>query len=134
MEPRNLIALVAIAVFAAALSGHPGFAGAHHSFSAEFDRNQPIEVTGTVTAVEWTNPHARFYVDVEAADGGVVNWNFELTTPNILMRRGWTRSSLKTGDQVTVNGFRARNSPYVGNASDVILADGRNLFTGSAPD
>jgi hypothetical protein len=117
-----------------ALLGGPPSAAAHHSFSAEFDRDQPIEITGTVTGVEWTNPHARFYVDQEGPDGQVVKWNFELTTPNILMRRGWRRNSLQTGDVVTVQGFRARNNPYVGNASEVTLADGRVLFTGSAPD
>ena len=107
---------------------------AHHSFAAEFDRDQPIEITGRVTRVEWTNPHARFYVDAEDENGAVVNWNFELTTPNILIRRGWTRNSLKEGDVVTVNGFQARNSPHVGNAGQVTLASGQVLFTGSAPD
>lgn len=105
---------------------------AHHSFSAEFSRDLPIEVTGTVTRVEWMNPHARFYVEVTDEDGQKVEWNFELTTPNILMRRGWTRSSLKAGDTVTVTGWRARNDPHVGNANSVKLADGKELFTGSA--
>jgi hypothetical protein len=126
-----VLTMAALAVFSLPL---PPASGAHHSFAAEFDRDQPVEVTGTVTRVEWTNPHARFYVDVAGSDGETVNWNFELTTPNILIRRGWTRSSLEEGDTVTVKGFRARNSPYVGNASEVTLADGRNLFTGSAPD
>lgn len=103
-------------------------AQAHHSFSAEFSRDLPVTVTGTVTRVEWMNPHARFYVEAENEEGELVEWDFELTTPNILMRRGWRRDSLEPGDKVTVEGFRARNSPYVANAGDVTLADGTVLF------
>jgi hypothetical protein len=117
-----------------ALALAQGAALAHHSFSAEFDRDQPVEVTGTITKVEWLNPHARFYVNVEDEDGNVVNWDFELGSPNGLMRRGWTRNSLKIGDTVTVNGYRARNHPSVGNASTVVLADGRKVFAGSSAD
>ena len=106
---------------------------AHHSFSAEFERNLPVTVTGTVTKVEWTNPHARFYVDEKNAETGeVVNWNFELASPNGLMRRGWNRNSMKIGDMVTVTGHRAKNNPHVGNASTVTLADGKRLFAGSS--
>ena len=112
----------------------PQAESAHHAFAAEFDRDQPIEITGTVTRVEWTNPHARFYVDTENEDGEIVNWDFELTTPNILFRRGWSRNSLQQGDMVTVKGFRARNAPYVGKAGEVMLADGRIVFSGSGPD
>ena len=105
-----------------------GTASAHHSFGAEFTRNRPIEVTGTVTKVEWMNPHARFYVEATDKDGQKVTWNFELTTPNILMRQGWTRHSLKPGDTVTVKGFGAKNGAHVGSASTVLLADGRRVF------
>src|SRR5690606_16100339 len=101
---------------------------AHHSFSSEFSRDLPIEVTGTVTKIEWMNPHARFYVEAEGENGEVVEWDFELTSPNVLMRRGWRRDSLKIGDKVTVEGFRARNAPHVGNAGDVTLDDGSVLF------
>ena len=104
----------------------------HHSFSAEFSRDLPIEVTGTVSKVEWMNPHARFYVDVKDDNGQMVTWNFELTTPNLLMRRGWTKNSMKVGDTVTVKGWRARNDPHVANANSVTLANGKELFTGSA--
>lgn len=109
-------------------------AHAHHSFSAEFSRDLPVEVTGTVSMVEWTNPHARFYVEVEDESGERVEWNFELTSPNVLMRRGWRRDSLQIGDVVTVEGFRARNAPHVANAGNVTLADGTVLFGRSRSD
>ena len=107
-------------------------ASAHHSFAAEFDRNMPVNVTGSVTKVEWANPHARFYVDAKDEEGKTVNWDFELASPNGLMRRGWTRNSMKIGDVVTVTGYRAKNHPLVGNASTVTLADGKKLFAGSS--
>ncbi len=129
MKTRSFIGLLLAAFI---LPGPP--VAAHHAFAAEFDRDQPIEITGTVTRVEWTNPHARFYVDTENEDGEIVNWDFELTTPNILFRRGWSRNSLQQGDKVTVSGFRARNAPYVGNAGEVTLADGRTVFSGSGPN
>lgn len=115
-----------------AASGVSVAANAHHSFSAEFSRDLPVEVTGEVTRVEWTNPHARFYVEAEGEDGELVEWDFELTTPNILMRRGWSRDSLQPGDSVTVSGWRARNDPHVANAGSVVLDSGEELFTGSA--
>src|SRR5262245_61154415 len=77
-------------------------APAHHSFSAEFDATKPVKVTGTVTKVEWMNPHTWFYVDVKDDQGKVTNWGFELASPNILMRKGWTPTSMKAGDVVTV--------------------------------
>jgi uncharacterized protein DUF6152 len=108
---------------------------AHHSFAAEFDRNMPVTITGNVTKVEWANPHARFYIDAkDETSGETVNWDFELASPNGLMRRGWTRNSMKIGDTVTVTGHRAKNAPHVGNASTVTLADGKKLFAGSSGD
>jgi len=115
------------------LAATPVAAVAHHAFAAEFDRDQPLEVTGTVTLVEWMNPHARFYVDVEE-DGKVVNYDFELGSPNGLMRRGWRRDSLLPGDVVIVAGWRARNDPHVANARSVKLADGMELFAGSSAE
>ena len=121
------------AVLAASMIGAPQ-AVAHHSFAAEFDREQTVEVTGTVTKIEWTNPHARFYVDATDPDldDETFNWNFEMGTPNVLMRAGWRRDSLKIGDVVTVSGWRAKNEPHVANARDVTNSDGERLFAGSS--
>lgn len=107
---------------------------AHHSFAAEYDSNKPITMTGTVTKVEWMNPHARFYIDVKDENGKVSNWEFELGSPNGLMRKGWTRNSLKPGDTITVEGYRAKDGSNLGNARSVSLADGRKVFAGSNDD
>lgn len=119
---------------AAMLACAPMVAPGHHSFIAEFSRDLPVEVTGTVTRVEWMNPHARFYIEAEDENGELVEWDFELTSPNVLMRRGWRHDSLQPGDTVTVEGFRARNAPHVANAGDVTLADGTVLFGRSEND
>jgi hypothetical protein len=105
---------------------------AHHSFAAEYDANKPIKFTGKVTKVEWTNPHARFYLDVVGADGKVTNWNFELGSPNVLKRAGWERTSLKEGDSVTVEGTQAKDGSLMGNARSIKLSDGRQVLTGSS--
>jgi hypothetical protein len=108
---------------------------AHHSFAAEYDGNKPITVTGSVTKVEWMNPHARFYVDVKDESGKVTNWNFELGAIPVLLKQGWKRDSLKVGDQVTVDGSRAKDGSNSANARKVVLPDGRRVFGGSsAPD
>jgi len=104
---------------------------AHHSFAAEYDANKPITLKGTVTRIEWTNPHARFYVDVKEANGSVVNWNLELASPNVLVRQGWTRQSLKIGDEITVTGSSAKDGSKMANARNVTLAGGKRVFAGS---
>jgi hypothetical protein len=101
---------------------------AHHSFSAEYDRSKPITVKGTVTKVEWMNPHARFYVDVKDDSGVVTNWEFELGSPNGLMREGWSRNSLKEGDVVTVSGSRAKDGANLVNAQSVAFEDGKRVL------
>ena len=113
------------------LGGQPVVA--HHSFSAEFDAAKPVKLTGAVTKLEWTNPHAWIYVDVKDDKGVVENWAFELASPNGLMRNGWTRFSLKAGDVVTVEGTRAKNGSPKANAQAVIMAStGQKLFAGSS--
>ncbi len=105
---------------------------AHHSFAAEYDSNQPVKITGTVTKMEWMNPHARFYVAVKDADGKVVNWNFELGAIPVLLKQGWTKNSLKEGDQVTVDGSKAKDGSFTANARSVVLANGKKVFAGSS--
>lgn len=105
---------------------------AHHSFEAEFDRTKPVEITGKVTKVEWMNPHIWMYIDVTNADGKVEKWEFEGGAPNMLKRAGWNRTSLKEGDIVTIDGWRAKDGSNTGNARAVKLADGRSVFAGSS--
>ena len=105
---------------------------AHHSFAAEYDANKPITITGTVTKLEWMNPHARFYVNVKEPDGKVTNWNFELGAIPVLLKQGWRMDSLKAGDQVTVEGSKARDGSTTANARSVKLPDGRRVFGGSS--
>ena len=107
---------------------------AHHSFAAEYDEKKPVTLKGTVSKVEWTNPHARFYVDVKDDAGKMVTWNFELASPNVLIRNGWTRKSLQVGDMVTVSGSQAKDGAYLANARSVVLADGKKVFAGSNAD
>jgi hypothetical protein len=105
---------------------------AHHSFAAEYDANKPITLKGAVTKIEWTNPHARFYMDVKDDKGTVTNWNLELASPNVLTRQGWTRKSLEVGDQITVEGSLAKDGSKMANARIVTLATGKRVFAGSS--
>jgi Family of unknown function (DUF6152) len=105
---------------------------AHHAFSAEFDQSKPIKLSGEITKLEWTNPHAWLFIDVKGPDGKVVNWRLEMGAPNALLRAGWSRSDIKPGTAVTVSGFLARAGGSVGNAFQVRLPDGRDLFAASS--
>jgi Family of unknown function (DUF6152) len=111
-----------------------GVASAHHAFAAEYDANKRIKLTGSVTGVEWTNPHAHFQIDVRDASGRISRWDLELASPNVLQRGGWTRSSLKVGDVVTVDGYLAKDGNKLAHARDIRLADGRRVLAGSAPE
>jgi hypothetical protein len=113
-------------------AGSPALA--HHSGAAEFDSTKKIDLTGVVTKVEWTNPHAHFYMDVKDPSGNVANWNLELASPNVLIRNGWKRNSVKPGDTVSVTGSRAKDSPYYGSASVITFPDGHKLSFLGADD
>ena len=130
---RRLIALYSAGL---ALVLSTAVVQAHHAFAAQYDRDQPIEITGTVTKVEWLNPHARFYMEAPDPDldGEVVAWNWELASPNALMRQGWRRDSLKPGDTITASGWRARKDPHVANARNVTDASGKRLFAASSAE
>ena len=105
---------------------------AHHSFSSEFDANVPIKLEGTVTKMEWVNPHAWIYLDVKKPDGTTEQWKIEGGTPNALFRRGFTKDSLKAGTVIVVNGYRAKDGTLKGNGRDLTYPDGRKLFFGSS--
>jgi Family of unknown function (DUF6152) len=116
------------------LAGTAPFLLAHHSFSAEYDSNQPVKVTGVVTRVDWQNPHIWFFVDVKDEQGKVANWGFSGAPPGVLQRRGVSRNALKAGDTVVVEGFRARNESNNASGGKVTFADGRSVFTASNED
>ena len=99
--------------------------GAHHAFAAEFDRDKPVTLVGKVTKIEWVNPHTWIHMDVTGKDGKAVTWRIEGGAPNALMRRGWNRNSIKIGEQVTVDGFLAKDGSPTANGTQVKTADGR---------
>jgi hypothetical protein len=111
---------------------------AHHNFAAEFDADKPVTLKGTVTRMDWINPHAWIYLDVKEADGTATAWKVECGAPNALVRRGFTKASVPPGTEIVVQGFRAKDGSNTSNGRDITLADGRKLFVGSsgtgAPD
>jgi len=126
---KRLLAVVGVVALLAGVR-----LAAHHSFAAEFDESKPVKVTGTITKVEWQNPHIWFYVDVKNADGSVTNWAFSGGAPGQLMRRGITKEALKIGQEVIVDGFRAKDASNNGFGQKVTYPDGRNVFTANAPN
>jgi hypothetical protein len=127
MKDGLLLAAGALLVVAAAPQ-----ARAHHSFAAEFDANQPVELHGTITKMEWINPHSWLHIDVKNADGTKSEWMIEGATPNTLLRRGFTREAVKAGTEITIIGFRAKNGANRANGRDLILPDGSRLFMSSS--
>jgi hypothetical protein len=123
------IFIAIIAAVALGVTSPPAFA--HHSFAAEFDVNKPIKLQGTVTKVEWINPHTWIHIDVTKADGSVEPWSIEAGTPNTLFRLGFTRDALKSGTVINVDGYEARDGSKRANGRDMTLPDGRKLFMGS---
>jgi len=122
----SLIALTASLLLAAAA---PAFA--HHAFAAEFDAKKPVKLRGTVTKMEWINPHTLIYLDVKKPDGTVEEWMIEAGTPNTLLRRGFTKDSLKAGTEVLVDGYQSKDGSLRANGRDLTLPDGKTLFLGS---
>ncbi len=129
MHGKRHITLMAVAAVCV-LAG--GSALAHHAFTAEFDANRPLVLSGSVTKVEWVNPHAWIFMDVKADDGAIVNWAVEMGPPNALLRRGWNRSSLPIGAVIKVDGYGAKNGRSVINAIEITFPDGKTIFAGSS--
>jgi len=127
---RNVLAVTAL--FGLLVAAVPVLA--HHSFAAEYDSSKPIKFQGKVTKVEWTNPHVYFYVDAKDDSGKEVNFAVETGAPNGLYRQGWRKDSLKVGDLVTIDGFRAKDGSNLVNARNVTFPDGKKIFAGSAED
>jgi hypothetical protein len=105
---------------------------AHHAFSAEFDGDKKVQLKGTVTKMEWINPHAWIHIDVKGEDGKVTPWMVEAAAPNALLRRGWNKNSLPVGTEIIVEGYQAKNGENRANGSVITFADGRKLFVGSS--
>ena len=133
MRGRAVIgSVIAVAGVCVWLAGAAAPASAHHAFAAEFDADRPVEFSGTVSRVEWTNPHVWIHIDVNKDDGTTEPWAFEAGTPNVLFRRGFTRESLLPGTDVLVDGYQAKDGTNRANGRDITLADGTKLFLGSS--
>lgn len=135
MRSKSANVLVAAALFLTGVFtiNQPLFA--HHAFEAEFDQNKPVTLVGKVTGMEWINPHSWIHIDVTDANGTVTNWMVECGSPNIMLRRGFTKRTLEVGTEITVKGYQAKNGTTRANGSSVTFKDGKKLFVGgSNPD
>jgi hypothetical protein len=127
MRTKFVVALSVLALLIAA-----GPARAHHAFASEYDANKPIKFQGTVTKMEWVNPHAWIHVDVKKPDGTIEKWMIEAGTPNTLLRRGFTKTSLLPGTEIVVDGYQSKDGSHRANGRDLTLPDGQTLFLGSS--
>jgi len=129
MRRKLAVAVAGLCLF---LAGTAVSLSAHHAFAAEFDSTKPVNFKGTVTKMEWVNPHVWLHLDVKKAAGSVENWAFEAGTPNVLFRRGFTKNSLLAGTEVVVDGYQAKDGSKRANGRDLTFPDGRKLFLGSS--
>lgn len=129
MRARTAVAIVGASLM---LAGSAGSASAHHAFAAEFDADRPVQFEGTVTRMEWVNPHVWIHLEVDLPDGTTEQWAFEGGTPNVLFRRGFTRRSLVPGVRVAVDGYQAKDGTNRANGRDLTFTDGAKLFLGSS--
>jgi hypothetical protein len=123
---------VAIAIVGVFVAGAAVSLRAHHAFAAEFDSNKPVKFEGTVTKMQWINPHVWLHMDVKTPDGKVESWAFEAGTPNVLFRRGFTKNSLLPGTRIVIDGYRAKDGSRRANGRDITFPDGRKMFMGSS--
>jgi hypothetical protein len=128
---RTKLAIV-VSVTSLAIGGWTSGASAHHAFAAEFDANMPVNFKGTITKMEWINPHSWLHVAVKQEDGTIVNWAIEAGTPNVLFRRGFTKDTLVPGTEVVIDGYQAKDGSARANGRDLTLPDGKQLFLGSS--
>ncbi len=123
---------IAVSITALAMTGWASSASAHHAFAAEFDANKPVNFKGTITKMEWVNPHTWLHVDVKGTDGTVVNWAIEAGTPNVLFRRGFKKETLLPGTEIVIDGYQSKDGSHRANGRDLTFSDGRKLFLGSS--
>jgi len=124
--------VTAVSILGLVVCGAATSLSAHHAFAAEFDGNKPVTFKGTITKMEWINPHCWLHIDVQNPDGTVQNWAVEAGTPSVLFRRGFTKESLVPGTQIVIDGYQAKDGSHRANGRDLTFPDGKKLFMGSS--